>query len=74
MVVYVNVKLFKTDVNSLFCHARCVPEEPHLQPVAGVSPGGHASLAAGEPGILGHSVGQVKQLGLARLQGRTEGR
>lgn len=58
----------------LYFVTRRVPEEPHLQPVAGVSPGGHASLAAGEPGVLGHSVGQVKQLGLARLQGRKEGR
>lgn len=47
-------------------------KEPHLEPV--VSPGGNASLAAGEPGVLGHSIRQVEQLGLARLRKNTEGR
>lgn len=42
----------------------------HLKPVAGIPPGGHASLAAGEPGVLGHSIRQVEQFGLARLQGQ----
>lgn len=42
----------------------------HLKPVAGISPGGHASLAAREPGVLGDSIRQVEQFGLARLQGQ----
>lgn len=62
--------------NSQTCCAvvTSVCERSYLQPVAGISPGGHQGLGAGEPGILGHSIRQIEHLGLTRLWVRVRGK